>query len=159
MLRNLSELKKAVIYCLRLAWQSSKGYTLLRLAGNFLIPVFTIAASYITKLILDLLTAGGSGIERQILFLLLSALFVSLAINFLRRFTQYTQTIHNSSAARFLFAFVCPLERSRLYQCYFLTRQYIRHFGPAEHLVRAHYHCPGHPAGSCQPVLHPEDLL
>lgn len=96
MLRNLSELKKAVFYCLNLAWQSSKGYTLLRLAGNFLIPAFTIAASYITKLILDLLTAGGSGIERQILFLLLSALLVSLAINFLQRFTQYTQTIHNS---------------------------------------------------------------
>lgn len=96
MLRNLSELQKAVFYCLKLAWQSSKGYTVLRLAGNFLIPVFTIIASYITKLILDLLTAGSSGIERQILFLLLSALLVSLVINFLRRFTQYTQTIHNS---------------------------------------------------------------
>lgn len=96
MLRNLSELQKAVFCCLKLAWQSSKGYTLLRLAGNFLIPVFTIVASYITKLILDLLTAGGSGIEGQILFLLLSALLISLIINFLRRFTQYTQTIHNS---------------------------------------------------------------
>ena len=96
MLRNLSELKKAVIYCLKLAWQSSKGYTLLRLAGNFLIPIFTIVASYLTKLILDLLTAGTDKIEIQILFLLLSALLVSLIISFLQRFTQYTQLIHNN---------------------------------------------------------------
>lgn len=96
MLRNLSELTKAVIYCLKLAWQSSKGYTLLRLAGNFLIPIFTIVASYLTKLILDLLTAGTDKIEMQILFLLLSALLVSLIISFLQRFTQYTQLIHNN---------------------------------------------------------------
>lgn len=96
MLRNLSELTKAVIYCLKLAWQSSKGYTLLRLAGNFLIPIFTIVASYLTKLILDLLTAGTDKIEMQILFLLLSALLVSLVISFLQRFTQYTQLIHNN---------------------------------------------------------------
>ena len=96
MLRNLSELQKAVIYCLKLAWQSSKGYTLLRLAGNFLIPIFTIVASYLTKLILDLLTAGTDKIEMQILFLLLSALLVSLIISFLQRFTQYTQLIHNN---------------------------------------------------------------
>lgn len=42
------------------------------------------------------MTAGTDKIEMQILFLLLSALLVSLVIGFLQRFTQYTQLIHNN---------------------------------------------------------------
>lgn len=99
MIHSIREFVGSILYCLKVAWNSSKGYTLIRLAGNFLVPLISMISSYIVKIILDLLVPMGQGEDNplpHIVFLLIAALFMTLFSNLSQRFTTHAMTIHNT---------------------------------------------------------------
>lgn len=50
--------------CLKLSWRTSPAYTLIRFAGLMLIPLISVAATYISKYILNLLAGEGQSKRR-----------------------------------------------------------------------------------------------
>jgi ABC-type multidrug transport system fused ATPase/permease subunit len=84
----------AVHWCLALSWRSSKFYTLVRIAADIITPLLTIAAAFVGKHILDLLS-GGEG-TRDALWVLFALL---LGIAFVRlcgqKAVQYSQAMQS----------------------------------------------------------------
>lgn len=96
MLHNLNDLLKSIAYCLGVAWKTSKIYTIVRLLGNFMIPIFSIVLSYFVKLILDLLVIKEGNAISQVIILLTVTLTITLLSNFVQRFSQHVMVVHDS---------------------------------------------------------------
>lgn len=100
MLQNLQSLWTSVWYCLKLAWKSSRGYTLIRLIGNFLLPVFSIVATYLVKMILDRLTVTNAPVSDgllQISLLLCFSFLLGTMRSLMQRLASHAATIQNST--------------------------------------------------------------
>ena len=59
MLHQVKSLARSIWYCVKIAWSSSKVYTIIRLMSNILVPFISICSTYIIKRILDNLVLGG----------------------------------------------------------------------------------------------------
>lgn len=91
----------AVIYCIRLSWETSPLYSLIRAfayAANALLPFVTLYAS---KYLLDLLAAAGYTEQpfADAVFLLLALSGVGVFRLALNRLIQYAQNVHNELMA------------------------------------------------------------
>ncbi len=91
----------AVIYCMRLSWETSPLYSLIRAfayIANALLPFVTLYAS---KYLLDMLAAAGHAEQpfADAVFLLLAISGVSVFKLMLNKLIQYTQNIHNELMA------------------------------------------------------------
>ena len=58
--RQLFGALSALPYCLRLSWQSSRKYTVVRLLGKIILPIIDILGAYVLKYVLDLLSGAWS---------------------------------------------------------------------------------------------------
>ena len=56
---SLKDFMSTVLYCIKLSWNTSRYYTLVRLIGRILTPVFGIITTYLLKYILDFLSVLG----------------------------------------------------------------------------------------------------
>jgi ABC-type multidrug transport system fused ATPase/permease subunit len=75
--KNLSDFFSATAYCLSLSWKSSRFYTIVRITGQILLSILTIAVSYIGKYIIDLLTGvWAPNDKKQMLFILFFCLLI-----------------------------------------------------------------------------------
>lgn len=93
----LKELSLLISWCLSLSWKASKFYTLAQLLSQIMTPFLGIAASFIGKYFLNLLSGNWVPVEVKSALLLLSAALLGIAIIriFLERFTQYAQSMHS----------------------------------------------------------------
>lgn len=96
MLQQIKSLVKSIFYCITLAWKSSKTYTVIRLASNILIPLISIASTYITKCLLDNLVVTSEDSIYDIVILLALGLFLTITSLLVQRAASYAQTIHSS---------------------------------------------------------------
>lgn len=99
MFKNIRSFWNSLWYCLKLAWKSSKSYTLVRLAGNFLIPVISILTTYIVKMILDLLVPSTLTVPQaltQVAVLLGLGFLLAGLSSLIQRFTTHAVTIQNN---------------------------------------------------------------
>ena len=82
--------------CLKLSWRTSPVYTLIRFAGLMLIPLISVATTYISKYILNLL-AGEWTVEApmRVGVLLLFGIFTAGIFNAgLNKLVEYVQKMH-----------------------------------------------------------------
>lgn len=96
MLLQMKSLARSICYCIKIAWKSSKLYTLLRLASNILIPLISIASTYIVKQILDWLVRDNDSSFQHVVILLVLGLGLTIASLLIQRAVGYAQTIHSS---------------------------------------------------------------
>lgn len=96
MLLQIKSLARSICYCIKIAWKSSKLYTVIRLAGNILIPLISICSTYIVKQVLDCMVLGGDSALRHVVILLALGLFLTVASLLTQRAAAYAQTIHSS---------------------------------------------------------------
>ena len=89
-------------WCLALSWGASKLYTISRLLCEAVAPVLVIAASFLGKYVIDLLSGADANAASG--SYLLSLLIILLAIALLRagiqKVSQYTQAMHGDMISR-----------------------------------------------------------
>lgn len=100
MFNNIQSLWTSIGYCLKLAWNSSKFYTIVRLVGNFLLPIFSIATTYIVKVLLDLLALAEKPSENLIIriaLLLCLSFLLGISRSLIQRLASHATTIQNNT--------------------------------------------------------------
>lgn len=78
MLHQVKSLARSIWYCVKIAWSSSKVYTIIRLMSNILVPFISICSTYIIKRILDNLVLGGELSFQRITSLLALGLLLTI---------------------------------------------------------------------------------
>lgn len=96
MLLQMKSLARSICYCIKIAWKSSKLYTVIRLASNILIPLISIGSAYIVKQILDCMVLGGDSSFQHVVILLALGLVLTMVSLLIQRTVGYAQTIHSS---------------------------------------------------------------
>lgn len=94
--KGISQFFQMIDACLKLSWRTSPAYTLIRFAGLMLIPLISVAATYISKYILNLL-AGEWTVEApmRVGVLLLFGIFTAGIFNAgLNKIVEYVQKMH-----------------------------------------------------------------
>ena len=93
---------KSIWFCLRLSWQASKLYTLIRLLVRSVVPMIPVISSFASKRIIDALTLQASdGLGQVVGFILLISIGAILAI-VLEKAVQYCEIMHSEILSRFL---------------------------------------------------------
>jgi len=84
-------------WCLSLSWKASKFYTLAQLFSQAATPLLGIAASFIGKYLLNLISGSWTPADIQMSLLLLSAALLGIALLrvALDRLTKYAQSMHS----------------------------------------------------------------
>ena len=95
---KLKNLLNTTYWCLKLSWQASKPYTLIRLLIGIITPAFAIASAYLGRNIINLL-AGTTAVpvpdqQGALLYLLLALLLISILRMMSQRATMYCQSMH-----------------------------------------------------------------
>jgi len=86
-----------VLWCLSLSWESSKLYTIVRIAADIITPLLVIATAYVGKHVLDVLS-GAQAVDdtQRALLLLFSGLFAIALVRMVsRKVTQYSQSMQS----------------------------------------------------------------
>lgn len=88
---------KTILYCLSIAWKSSKFYTICRLLGNIVTPVNVILSSFILKYVIDVLSNNLEIIKakERITFLLLIILFINTINALSNKVSEYSTRMQN----------------------------------------------------------------
>lgn len=96
-MKNLKILILDICYCIKLAWKTSKLYTVIRLLGSLIAPISAILLAFILKQILDILSISSS--EQKSIQLLLILMAISMLITIINKVVNkmvlYCATIHN----------------------------------------------------------------
>ena len=96
-MKKLSGFFATVRWCLSLSWRSSKFYTIVRIAADTFTPLLAIAAAFVGKHVLDLLS-GSLQVTRpgNMLLLLFACLFAIAALRLASRHAvQYSQAMQS----------------------------------------------------------------
>ena len=94
--KNISQFFQMIDDCLKLSWRTSPVYTIIRFFGLMLVPLISVATTYISKYILNLL-AGEWTVEKPMIIciLLLLAIFTAGVLNAgLNKLVEYVQKMH-----------------------------------------------------------------
>lgn len=94
---NILEYMRILGYCLRLSWNASECYTVLRILCEVIPPLLGIAGSFLGKYLLDLF-AKRLGIEespKEFYILIGCILLISIFQNVTEKMKQYIQMMHN----------------------------------------------------------------
>lgn len=102
MLRQLKSLIKSIYYCIKVAWKASKLYTAIRILSNILIPLISIATTFIIKQILDILVVGDNSSFQMVVVLLMLTLFLTIISLLTQRSVGYAQAIHSSMIQEYI---------------------------------------------------------
>lgn len=94
---RLKTLGDSLLWCLQLAWQTSKFYTIIHIGSEILLPVLIVLTSFVGKYIINLLS--GSWIvrlpDRTLFFLFFSLFLIALLRAGLQKIIQYCQSMHS----------------------------------------------------------------
>ena len=93
MLPLIGSLARSICYCIRIAWNASKIYTIIRIFSNILIPLISIASTYLVKRILDVLVTEEETSFRIVIVLLLLMLFLTCISLLIQRAVGHAQTV------------------------------------------------------------------
>ena len=75
LLKNVIESVKILMYCLKLSWNASGVYTMLRMFCSIVPPLMGIMGSFLSKYLLDLLADKlGTGKVPEVFFLLIGGI-------------------------------------------------------------------------------------
>ena len=96
MLHQVKSLARSIWYCVKIAWSSSKVYTIIRLMSNILVPFISICSTYIIKRILDNLVLGGELSFQRITSLLALGLLLTILSLLIQRAAGYAQIMHSN---------------------------------------------------------------
>ena len=99
---NLRSLMKTFSGCLRLSWQASRFYTVVRIGTKAAVSLLSVAAVYVGRAVINLLTgapaSGGlltGSPQGTLLFLLFLVLLTSVLSGGLQKWGDYCSGIHN----------------------------------------------------------------
>ena len=83
-------------WCLSLAWNTSKFYTIARILTEALLPVLTIGVAFAGRYIINILAgqATFSNNQQVLILLLIGILIIGLSRQGLQKLTQYCQAMH-----------------------------------------------------------------
>lgn len=97
LLKNVIESVKILMYCLKLSWNASGVYTMLRMFCSIVPPLMGIMGSFLSKYLLDLLADKlGTGKVPEVFFLLIGGICtIKILQNLSDKVEQYIQIIHN----------------------------------------------------------------
>ena len=86
-----------IIWCLTLSWKTSKFYTITRIAADIVTPLLTIAAAFVGKHLLDLLSGAWTvaEVERTLLMLFAGLFCIALVRMASHKTTQYSQAMQS----------------------------------------------------------------
>ncbi len=88
-------------YCFSLLWQSSPFYTFMRFIGKCISPFVSIALSFVTKYILDLLASSDAGSRlTRLAVLILAILLISAFSTLLQKLVSYAESMQNEVLQR-----------------------------------------------------------
>mgnify|MGYP000981829513 CR=1 FL=1 len=87
---------ETILYCIKLSWDASAFYTIVRLAGRILTPVLGIISSFLAKYIIDLLAGSWKDKTSSLAMLLAGTLIIALTTTSVRKITHYCQTMHKA---------------------------------------------------------------
>jgi ABC-type multidrug transport system fused ATPase/permease subunit len=94
---RLKTLEDSLLWCLSLAWQTSKFYTIMHIGSEILLPGLAILASFIGKYIINLLAGSWIvGLPGRTLFYFCFSLFLIAILRVaLQNLIQYCQSVHS----------------------------------------------------------------
>ncbi|QNK41201.1 ABC transporter ATP-binding protein [Caproicibacter fermentans] len=99
-LKNFSEFLQTILYCIRLSWDASKYYTIIRIGLQILSPFLLILTSFLGKYLIDFLTGAqmrSAKVQYRALFFLFTCILaVSLIQVLSTKITQYAQSMHDN---------------------------------------------------------------
>ena len=94
---------ETIRYCISLSWQSSKLYTIVRLAVKVFIPINAILVSFILKNIINILTnQTGDTAKHHILLLIAVTVAISLITVVANKAVAYCESMHNDILERYI---------------------------------------------------------
>jgi len=79
-LKDLPSFWATVRWCIALSWQSSKFYTIIRIAADIVTPLLSIAAAFVGKHLLDLLSGAWDVADTYAVLFLLFGLIAAIAL-------------------------------------------------------------------------------
>lgn len=92
---DLKRYYRAIKWCIKIAWTTSRYYTCVRVIASILLPLITIVITYISKHIIDLLVDfSGVRIKSRITTLIFMLLLVTLLRKIIQTLNQYCNNMH-----------------------------------------------------------------
>lgn len=95
---ELIEYIQALKYCLKLSWNASQYYTILRFFCEIAIPILVIINTFLGKYLINLFAEEKSDYDKYKLFIFLMScvLLVNVLRNILSKLEQYVQQMHSN---------------------------------------------------------------
>lgn len=107
-----------IIDCLEISWHASRTYTVFRIAGKFFVPLLTIVNTYISKVVIDVLTQPTANSKIDILFFLI-ILFIVVLIQFgISKIIIYIESLHQEKISYILLKSILEKSMNSDYSLY-----------------------------------------
>ena len=88
---------KTINFCMKLAWTSSKAFTILRIFGRIINPINGILLAFLTKYIIDILSQNieTEKAKESIIFLVAVIVFINLLNIVAQKISEYATIMQN----------------------------------------------------------------
>lgn len=85
-----------ITWCISFSWRASRFYTMIHICGAIILPILSIASTFVVKNIINLLTKGGGNktSENVLLIMFSVLLLISLLRKAIQTLSQYSQLMH-----------------------------------------------------------------
>lgn len=96
-MKNFISFAKTIIYCLKMSFEASKFYTIMRLIGKIIVPILSVISALMLKSVLNELCVSdgsSSGVKRTI-FLIIGISFLSIISLSVKKLVSFCEAMHN----------------------------------------------------------------
>lgn len=103
-MRKKNKFIETIIFCLSLAWKTSKGFTVLRIITRLSVPLIAIIISFLSKSIIDIMTKDNKEINAasSIIYLVVFIVILNLVNIISNKISEYATTMQNDKIKKYI---------------------------------------------------------